>query len=166
MTEIPVRPNYVAIVDDEDVALVSTQPWCHLAGEHNRTIYATSRWDGRNVFMHKIIMGDPSDPNLTVDHIDGNGLNNRRANLRWATRQQQAWNKAPCKNSQAGFKGVEINGRNYRARIMVAGQRYELGTFQSPEDAALAYNAAAVKYFGEFARLNVLGVMSAQGTTR
>lgn len=83
-----------------------------------------------------------------IDHKDGCGINNRLDNLREATQSQ---NQA---NRNEGNRGVEQRGNSYRARIKVQGQIIQLGSYRSREDAQLAYNAAADKYFGEFATCN------------
>lgn len=83
-----------------------------------------------------------------IDHRDGNGLNNRISNLRLATQSQNVANAYMLK------RGVERRGNRYRAIIKVQGQRYRLGTFATEDEAQLAYNAAATKFFGEFARCN------------
>lgn len=95
--------------------------------------------------------------NFQIDHIDGNGLNNQRLNLRLATNRQNSQNKRDVKN-KTGYKGVYFNKHNtiniYRARIKVNGNPIDLGHYPTPQAAAQAYDAAAIKYFGEFAATN------------
>jgi hypothetical protein len=104
--------------------------------------------------MHRLIMG----PGPQVDHKDGNGLNNRRSdNLRFATDTQNRANQKVRKDSTTGFKGVRPHRDKFQARIRVKGREITLGSFATPEEAALAYNAAAKECFGEFARPNPMG---------
>ena len=93
--------------------------------------------------------------NLVIDHINGNGLDNRRANLRLATVAQNAWNSKKRK-SRSGYKGVcyDKAKRRWRAAIVHHGRRIHLGYFKEKLEAAKAYDTAAIKYFGQFAHTN------------
>lgn len=93
-------------------------------------------------------------PHNEIDHRDGNGTNNRWLNLREATHSQNQANCGPQKNNKLGIKRVCYDGKRkkYQARIMVRGQRMYLGSFNSIDEASKAYQQAANKYFGEFAR--------------
>lgn len=109
--------------------------------------------DGRRekaIFLHVLLMGQTG-----IDHIDGNGLNNRRSNLRPATNSQNKANTGKYLGT-SGFKGVYPNRRTGRwnAQIRVDGHLRNLGTFDDPVEGARAYDAAALEAFGEFARLN------------
>lgn len=112
---------------------------------------------GRQVSMHRLLMADKLAAGEIVDHRDGNGLNNRRSNLRAATRAQNSLNRP----ADAGrtWKGVHRYGgsKSWVARIGKAGVIYYLGSFDSPRKAAAAYNRVARRLHGEFARLNELG---------
>lgn len=144
-------PSLFAEVDPEDFDRVSAHRWS--AARDGQTYYALRRLtlarDGRNSTesMHVFILGARG-----IDHIDGNGLNNTRANLRRANQHQNGGNRRP----QAGraWKGVSRVGSRWRAGIEVRGLRINLGTHSSPEQAARAYDLAAQEHFGEFARLN------------
>lgn len=158
--EIPLTRGYVAIVDDADYERVAALKWCALkACGKRQQVYAThyKRANGRVVAisMHRFLMGDPA--GMIVDHIDSNGLNNTRANLRICTHAENMQNRKPHtrKASDCKFKGLILHksGR-IEARIRAEGRSLSLGYFKSHEDAARAYDAAAVKYHGEFARLN------------
>lgn len=107
--------------------------------------------------MHHIIIGKP-DRHLCVDHINNNRFDNRAANLRIVTRQQNNMNRRPSRLNTSGFKGV-WRGRNntWQTYICVAGKRIYLGCYKTREQAATKYNDAAIKYFGEYAWLNKIG---------
>jgi hypothetical protein len=91
-----------------------------------------------------------------VDHINGNGLDNRKSNLRICTHQQNCENSRKRKKSFSKYKGVywSKNAKKWVAQITIDGKSKHLGYFELEEDAAAAYDKAAVKYFGEFACLN------------
>jgi len=148
-----------AIVDVEDYEWLNNFKW------HSRvnawTCYASrSEKDpatGRyvTVRMHRLILGAPE--NLFVDHINGNGLDNRKANLRIATCAQNNWNRANAKGrGRSGYVGVywAENAGRWRAQISVQHKKIHLGYFDSKEAAARAYDTAATKYRKEFARTN------------
>lgn len=102
--------------------------------------------------MHGFLTGWPR-----VDHINGDGLDNRRSNLREANAAQNAANAGLRSDSVSGFKGVYPNtagGLPWKAEIRANGKRRYLGIFGDPATAARAYDAAAREAFGEFARLN------------
>lgn len=141
------EPLYV-LVDDSDYPELSRYKW-HLFAGH----YA-----GRtgHICMHRQILNAPS--HASVDHIDGNGLNNTRANLRLVTQSQNNMNARPRQNSTSRYKGVYWNKyhQKWYARIHVNGRGIYLGRYATQREAALAYNEAAKQHFGEYARLNEL----------
>lgn len=154
MRAVPLTKGYVAIVDDEDYELVSTFKWYALTPKATDRIYAVSRRGF--VYMHRLILGlHPGDP--YVDHINRDGLDNRRANVRLATNSQnQANNRPQSRPTASRFKGVTWHGRDklWHACIKVDQRKHHLGYSKSEEDMARAYDRAAVQYFGEYARLN------------
>lgn len=156
MKRIRLTKGFWATVDDSDYKWLSEFRWC--TSETNRTNYAitgitVSKNKYSHTSMHKMIMRPPK--GMEVDHIDGDGLNNRRANLRIVTHKQNQRNrKHTNKNNTSGFKGLIRNGNLWQARITVDGFGVSLGYYNNPEDAARAYDDAALKYFGEFASLN------------
>ena len=158
MKEIELTRGKVALVDDENFEYLNQWKW--MARESGNNYYAVrgvrKNRKLQNIAMHRIIMNTSNE--LQVDHIDHNGLNNQKVNLRNCTRQQNMMNKALTKRNKTKFKGVSTSMRNGQikisADIKAEGRTIYLGRFKTLESAALAYNEAAVKYFGEFAYLN------------
>ncbi len=156
MVEIAMKGGHVTKVDDEDARFAFLR-WHATPGRH--TAYAQRKAiteDGRRVtvFLHREIMRPG--PGEEVDHINGDGLDNRRSNLRRVTTAQNAGNQRASRSNSSGFKGVSWSTSSgaWRAQIQVARRSKHLGYFASKEEAARAYDAAALKRFGEFARLN------------
>src|SRR5581483_4605210 len=137
-----------AFVDAEDLEAVSCYSWSK--AKHGGAVAYTGggRENAKMVYMHRLIMNAPD--GTLVDHINRNPLDNRRLNLRFATRQQNAANM----DRGSVFKGVTRRNDNWIAQIAVDGSNNYLGTFSRAEDAARAYDEAAKKAFGEFARCN------------
>jgi hypothetical protein len=110
--------------------------------------------DGKTqtIRMHREILDAPDD--MVVDHVDGEGLNNLRINLRLATVSQNNANSAPRRRGK--YKGVYRDKKSgkYRVKLTAGGKSIHVGVFEDKHEAALAYNEAALKYHGEFARLN------------
>jgi len=152
-----------AEVDNRDFALVSQYKWRSTKGGDpgkNGTIYAiahTSMVNGKRntVSMHRLILNAPK--GVQVDHDDGNGLNNKRRNIRLATNQQNQRNRKPGSNQSSKFKGVSLDKRHgtWKAYIIVDGKNIWLGQHKTEEDAAKAYDVAARRLFGEFAKCNL-----------
>jgi len=161
MKEIQLTQGFVALVDDEDFERVnSVGPWHAVV--FPRGVYAkhtTARVNGKqkSFSMHNFILG-MIDKHTEVDHEDHNGLNNQRGNLRVATYQENQRNRRKSHNNTSGYKGVCWNKarRKWAAMIRVNGKLIHLGRFVAIEDAAQAYDAAALRYFGEFAFTNMM----------
>lgn len=158
MREIPLTQGKVALVDDEDFGFLTQWKWsAHYAAHgHNwyakRTVYiAGGRW--MTVRMHRLIMAAPK--GMQVDHWDHDGLNNQRDNLRVCTQSQNQHNQRRHADSATGYKGVWRDGNRWWASIRVNRKGLWLGSFNTPLEAAEAYNEAARQYFGDFACLNV-----------
>jgi hypothetical protein len=152
---IPLTQGKFAIVDPEDYNILSQYKW--QAQRSARNIYARRvvREDSKRtlILMHREILKMADD--LVVDHINHNGLDNRRSNLRPATKKQNGWNKR-SKLHSSRFKGVGWNKRTkkWRATICYKGKKISLGLYGDENEAAKAYDEAAKKYRGEFAALN------------
>ena len=157
--EIPLTKGMVALVDDEDYEALAARRWFGQPSQNGRSSYAVTkvgygRTGTRSVYMHQLILGT-GEPGMEIDHKNRNGLDNQRANLRWATKAQQRANQAVRKDSQSGFKGVNLlRGKYWAAHIREDGRQRHLGYFPTAEDAARAYDARARELFGEFAALN------------
>lgn len=151
--EIPLTRGYVALIDDEDAALVSPFRWY----THQRGTYAFTQHSGqivgapKTVLMHRLILGiAAAGREVSADHINLNGLDNRRANLRICSHSQNMANQTGRAGAKSPFKGV----RPFRGKFLVqAGPTY-VGFFANEIEAALAYDAAARARWGAFARLN------------
>jgi hypothetical protein len=156
---IPLTQGYTAVIDADDVPLVESWNWHAHAGW--RTVYAVRpapcNADGKRqtVFMHRAIMSAPD--GMEVDHIDGNGLDNRRStNLRLATRSQNQHNQGISRANTSGFKGVTWSERHKKWRVLIAinSKLKHLGYFTEKNLAAAAYAKASAELHGEFGRLS------------
>lgn len=132
------------------------------AGWLNESGYLNVAIDGKNYRAHRIVYsmrhGIELSPSAQIDHKDGNPRNNHIDNLREATNAENSRNSRINKNNTSGYKGVCWHKWEFKwyARIMYQGKYIFLGYYATPEQAALAYNEAAKRLHGEFARLNVI----------
>lgn len=122
--------------------------------KHGITHYAFGKfWFGgayRTVYLHRIIIGFST---RIVDHINGNGLDNRKENLRYVTSQQNAWNRKA--NNSLGFIGISKSYNKFYSKICIKGKAYSCKQgFETAEDAARWYDMMSVKYKGQYTRLN------------
>jgi HNH endonuclease len=157
--EIPLTQGRVALIDDADFALVSGIKWSLLNHSHSATCYAkstTTSDDGRRstLLMHRIILG-VTDRNTFVDHANRNGLDNRRTNLRIATRSQNGANRVINLPNKNGLRGVVFLPRSniFRAQISQGGVPTYLGSFKTAAEAHAAYVTKGRELFGEFFNL-------------
>jgi hypothetical protein len=152
---IPLTQGYEAKVDVEDIQIVEGFNWMACvtrdADGLARSVYA-ARKCGRKMYMHREIMQPAS--HVEVDHIDGDGLNNLRENLRVATASQNAKNRRALRFGVSGLKGVvwHVGTQKWQAQIGVNGRTVYLGLFDSAENAAAAYAAASIRMHGVFGR--------------
>jgi hypothetical protein len=158
MKRIPLTQGKVALVDDEDYVWLSQWKWCaHLVGKKWYAVH--NHYEGpiqHHWRMHRLIM--KAGKGKQVDHINGDGLDNRKENLRFCTHTGNMRNAGPHCDGSSGYKGVYWHRKNSRwqAHITINGKQRYLGHFRVKEDAARCYNEAASKHYGEFAWLNPL----------
>jgi hypothetical protein len=169
MAELTTQNGFTVTLDDQDIELFAKYRWFAYAPEsrENRTIrrlyvmthiylgVENGRSHSKTVYLHRLIAG--AQPGETVDHINMDALDNRRANLRIASRSQQNMNRDLSVRNTSGKKGVHFYSRygTWQAYINVPGKgRIHLGYFQTRDEAAKAYDKAALEHFGEFARVN------------
>lgn len=159
MKKISLTQAQFALVDDDDFLIMSTFKWYAIKRGSPAAIrwYAvrhTKRSGGfqKTISMHRLIMH--AGLNQQIDHIDRNGLNNQKSNLRFCTPSQNLANSKPHTGNKTGYKGIRWeNTRNkWSVRIQVEKKQIFLGYFESLETAREIYKKAALKYFGQFAR--------------
>ncbi len=152
MKKIKLNKGYYTLIDDEDYSRFKDLK-LHLRKSRN-TLNAAILINGKKVFIHRIIMNCPD--NMYVDHKNHNGLDNRRSNLRICTNKQNIMNSKKFKIGSSEYKGVswQKNRRKWHSYIHYNYKKIHLGSFDNEKKAALAYNNAAKKYFGEYAYLN------------
>lgn len=157
--------GYTVIIDEEDLPKISPYSWRVHKNKYVMSFIYLSPGKSKTIYMHRLLMGLLDSPGTEVDHKNRNPLDNRKSNIRMADRFKNNTNKAKKKGRYASdFKGVyysiekrcEPNKIYIRAAIRVNKKQISLGGFDTETDAALAYNEAASRYFGEFANLNVL----------
>lgn len=160
MKLIPLTKGYFAQVDDDRYDEISQHKWTAVVtGKYVKRVYAYRRtdWDNskrrwrKSILMHRQIFGDESAPD--VDHKDGNTLNNQRENLRAATRSENLANNRRAK-SDLGYRGVTRTMRGELKPYRVMCRNRYIGAFDDLIEAAQAYDTAAIKEFGQFAKLN------------
>lgn len=160
MIRIPLVYPYAtvyAIVDDDDEGYVSQFTWYGLAKE--TTYYACRRGSihgnkpNTSIFLHRELMNVLETPNIEVDHIDNNGLNCVRSNMRLATRSQNARNNN-VRRGKTGYIGVRKRNSLYIAYAHVDGKYTYVGTFSTDVEAAQARDQYVIERYGEFNRLN------------
>lgn len=154
MKEIKLTKGYVAIVDDEDFDYLSQFLWHARVNKTN--VYAATRINKKYTYMHRFLM-NPKEK-FWVDHKDQNSLNNQKNNLRICTPTENSRNSR-SKRLKNKYKGIYYSKDKKRikrwvAQINTGFKVINLGRYLTPEEAAIAYDKAAIKYFGEFASVN------------
>lgn len=153
--KIDIGNGAFCLVDESDLDAISKYKW-HLICPRGKQYAAASSFnsDGKQVtkYMHRLIVGAKSGE--VCDHIDGDGLNNRRSNLRLCRHQQNIWNSKRPTTNKSGFKGVcwHKTNKKWHAQIVKGGIKHHLGFYESPETAHQAYCKAAKELHGEFWR--------------
>jgi len=163
MKQIPLTQDKFALVDDEDFEELKKFKWS--AWRNKKTFYAARkvRDYGRqiNILMHRLIMDAPAD--MQVDHINGDGLDNRRANLRLVTSRKNSINRSVRSTNKTGYSGVYLDKRTnkYTARISL-----HIGSFDSFDEAVTARQKAEDEYYGDFTRRRSLQISKPLNTLR
>lgn len=144
----------IALVDDEDYERINAHKWHVSSGYAVRRIAPLAP----TIRMHREVLSAPE--NMQVDHINRNRLDNRRSNLRIATKAENLRNKVIYQNNKSGYRGVcwKTRDKKWAAQININQKRKHLGFFSSAEEAARAYDKAAKEFYGEFAALNFGGL--------
>lgn len=151
---IKMKERFEVLFDDEDILTLFNHRW-HVAKRSRNGMYAVARTSsGRGVYMHQLIL--PAPQGKMVDHINGNGLDNRKCNLRLCIKIENQRNQRPRFGKR--FKGVAFNARlmskPWSAKIRVGYKNIHIGYFPTEIEAAIAYNSAAKEHFKEFAWFN------------
>ena len=157
MKEIQLSQGKVALVDDEDFEMLNRYKWSAMRGANTYYAYTHIILESgkrTSIAMHRVIMQTPV--GYETDHRDRNGLNNQRFNLRICTHSQNQGNRKLTKGSLSGYKGIGWHKRDKKwwSKIVFERRAIYLGYFDSKEEAAKAYNEAAIKYHNSFVCLN------------
>jgi hypothetical protein len=160
--EVPLTRGYVTRIYEADRVFTDGHRWTAAIEPDRRTVYAFGKIDGKATYLHSLLAPDWD----LVDHADGDGLNNCRYNLRDGSGFRNNANKRMLRSNTSGYKGVGWNERKGKwvARIGVNRKPIHLGYFSTPEEAAHAYDEAAIRYFGEYAMTNAMLAVAAEVT--
>lgn len=149
MKEITLTQGKVALVDDDDYERISKYNWSFSNGYARRNQYVPIQ---KTILLHRFIMGEPI--GYEVDHINGDGLDNRKENLRVCTHKENTRNRKIQKNNTSGFTGVvwDKPRNKWRAHIKYLGKLIFIGHFIDKNEASTAYEKRAKELFGDFLR--------------
>lgn len=148
--------GYEVLIDDEDYHLIKLGSW-KINKKKSGACYVALNYSLNNITkikqLHREVLGI-NNPKIQVDHINCNGLDNRKSNLRIVTNEQNSYNRGMTSNNKSGYKGVcwHKGMKKWVAQITYKKEKMYLGAFICPTSAWLAYVRAAIKYHGEFAR--------------
>lgn len=155
MKEIVLSQGKNAIVEDEDFENVAGHKWTLQRGRRTLYAYRFEKANGKKIktYLHRELMG--AKKGESVDHIDGDGLNCVKSNMRKCSAQQNSFNQGP-RGGSSKFKGVSLSKKRgaWEAYIHIGYQKKRLGHFVAETQAAAAYDAAARLFFGKFAQVN------------
>lgn len=151
--EIRLTQGKIALVDDEDFEWLNQWRWYYRQGYARRNFYRMPG-KGKTILMHRLILKTPD--GFETDHVDGDGLNNRRINLRNCLRADNARNVGRTLRNTSGYKGATWHKqcRKWQAQIEINSKSIYLGLYNNAEDAAHAYDTKARELFGKFACVN------------
>lgn len=155
--------NGIVLLDEADLSAVLEHNW-YAVRKGNKIYACTTLYDKNRsskrykLYMHRYLKG--AIKGETVDHVNGDGMDNTRCNLRKCSKAENARNSELSASNTSGYKGVtwNKNAKKWLAQLKVDRRHVYIGVFTDILDAAKAYNTAALEHFGEFARLNVIKV--------
>lgn len=154
--KLQLNKDIFALVDQKDFYVLNQWKWSFCSNKWGG--YAARQQGCKTIYMHRFILN--LEPGQQADHINHNGLDNRRSNLRVATQHQNNGNLRKPNHNTSGYKGVSFykghKSKPWTAYIQNMGRKIHLGYFETASEAALAYNFAAKKQWGDFAQLNKL----------
>jgi hypothetical protein len=151
MKKLQLQENMFTLVSDEDFDFLNRWKWYAVKNGYGRSFYVSRNSSGKTIYLHKLILNDPG---KIVDHINHDGLDNRRENLRYCSASQNRMNMKMQSNNTSGYKGVSWTPSGWKAQIKVDGRVKTLGRFKNILEAAQRYDDAAKTYFKEFAYVN------------
>ena len=154
MKEIKLTQGKVAIVDDEDYDELNKLKW-YTNHNYNDKYYAVHSINKtqKKLKLHRVIM-NVTNPKIVVDHINGDGLDNRKCNLRICSHKENMMNRVKQNDTTSKYKGVWWDKDMKRWRAYIGNKK--LGSFKLEVDAAKAYNEKAKELFGDFAKINII----------
>lgn len=150
--------RFIILFDRCDLNLIYSHTW-HVSSvypQYAKTNIKIGKHKYKSTPLHRMILNVENDKYVVVDHKNRNSLDNRRVNIRISDRSGNSFNVVGNKNSTSKYKGVYWNKLELRWKVQIqfGRNKYHLGTYKNEKKAALAYDNAAIKYFGEFAYLN------------